>query len=300
MDTLSKSKAGNIKVVLVEPHRQIRAAIRYSLHEQGFENIREISDVKELHEVLEASDVDLLISAVSDKRTIPGAQSLETIRKIRRQECGKNPFVVTIALASESSETIIMSAMEAGFDDIILKPFSSDMLIKKIQRLMSDRHPFVVTPDYVGPDRRNDVARKTSCTIIEVPNPLRAIMVEGASRQSLKTRLQNQADQIRLTQVHATSKMVLPLIGRVMPYYLDDKICPEGVQMFKELKRLAAIALSIVSPRDSGAKEVMFHGLIDTVTDILDRCDGTPNLKEFENLRGIESLLHQSIGEASA
>src|SRR3546814_1821103 len=64
------------------------------------------------------------------------------------------------------------------FRSLLVKPLSTRIILDRIETVALHRKPFVVTSDYIGPDRRKAVARRDSnVPLIEVPNPLREKML---------------------------------------------------------------------------------------------------------------------------
>ena len=96
---------------------------------------------------------------------------------MRAGDVGKNPFVVIMATAWKRSDEIIREAIDAGVDDLLIQPLSSDRVIDRIGYQVRARKQFIVTTDYIGPDRRNDVQReqdtKDGFEAMDVPNTLR-------------------------------------------------------------------------------------------------------------------------------
>ena len=65
--------------------------------------------------------------------------------------------------------------MNSGPDDLLLIPFAPDQIMSRLKILVERRKPFVVTHDYIGPDRRTAPRPgTTSATQFQVPNPARA------------------------------------------------------------------------------------------------------------------------------
>jgi len=64
-----------------------------------------------------------------------------------------------------------------------VKPLSPAQVFDRIRVLINNRKPFVVTSDYIGPDRRKDAARGSEIPTIDVPNTLRS-KVKGESLDS--------------------------------------------------------------------------------------------------------------------
>src|SRR3546814_18089900 len=63
------------------------------------------------------------------------------------------------------------------FRSLLVKPLSTRIILDRIETVALHRKPFVVTSDYIGPDRRTAVARRDSnVPLIEVPHPPREKM----------------------------------------------------------------------------------------------------------------------------
>jgi DNA-binding response OmpR family regulator len=56
-------------------------------------------------------------------------------RRIRHHEIGSNPFIVIITLALEPEKEEIMRIIDSGSDDLLLKPITAGMLVKRVKYL---------------------------------------------------------------------------------------------------------------------------------------------------------------------
>ena len=63
--------------------------------------------------------------------------------------------------------------VNSGADLLVAAPISPSVILDRIDSLINNRKPFVVTNDYVGPDRRYQQDRDSDIEQIEVPNTLR-------------------------------------------------------------------------------------------------------------------------------
>ena len=80
-----------------------------------------------------------------------------------RAAAGYNPFIVIIVTAWEKSTGLINRVVNSGADDLLLRPFSTALLGQRIEAHIERRKGFVITTDYVGPDRRKDASRAVQC-----------------------------------------------------------------------------------------------------------------------------------------
>ncbi len=96
------------------------------------------------------------------------------VRGIRKNEIGMNPFVSIVLTTWVASVTGVQKALASGADDVVIKPFSANLIISRINLLIGRRKPFVFTEEYTGPVRRETQDRLAVMAPVEVPNSLRA------------------------------------------------------------------------------------------------------------------------------
>ncbi|HIJ62853.1 MAG TPA: response regulator transcription factor [Rhodospirillaceae bacterium] len=180
---------GTVVVAVANP--VIRRALIDSFRQSGADEVLDPTDWKALAEILAAKAVVLMV--VDD--TLSQRPTADLIRKIRQGELHAHPFPLIIMLANEREEHQLRALIDCGPDAIVLTPISIADLFSKIDMLASGRKPFVITRDYVGPDRRKAPREGAGePKIISPPNPL-ARGVDGAtfqkalkeSQSSLKT-----------------------------------------------------------------------------------------------------------------
>ena len=68
---------------------------------------------------------------------------------------------------------MINRVVSSGADDLLLRPFSTAVLGSRIESHIERRKGFVITTDYVGPDRRKDTSRPSNVDLFEPPNSLK-------------------------------------------------------------------------------------------------------------------------------
>jgi hypothetical protein len=79
--------------------------------------------------------------------------------------------------------------INSGADDLLLRPFSTAQLAQRIETHIERRKGFVVTSDYVGPDRRKDSSRPSNVELFEPPNSLKMKAKERLSAERVVRRL---------------------------------------------------------------------------------------------------------------
>lgn len=161
-------------VCLFDPvHVNLRTT-RYALHEIGFRDIDSHSSMKEFERALRERNPAMVVAECA----APGVDIMPMIRKIRQGQAMPNPFTTIILTSWIRDGAHVRRAISSGADDVIIRPFSTSFAEERIKTLIKGRKPFVVTSDYIGPDRRADSNRPSDAPVVRVPNTLQAT-VEG-------------------------------------------------------------------------------------------------------------------------
>lgn len=245
----------NVVVVLAEPYGQMRRALRGVMMSEGFRNVSDIGDVETLRQSINDPMPDVLVVDIN----LPGGPDCtDLIRDIRGDKLGRNPFVPIIGTTWEADRERVKKAVDAGIDDLLVKPVAPGTVIERIEILARNRKPFVVTSDYIGPDRRKpEVRRSDSAPTFEVPNSLK-LRAEGkqidmnawalAKRQSLEAlnlqRLKAAAFQVsflavQIIQIMAalrTDQKAKPLLERLI--LIENDLSTRAGSSYVELKPL--------------------------------------------------------------
>jgi hypothetical protein len=87
--------------------------------------------------------------------------------------------------------------VSSGADDLLLRPFSTAVLGSRIEAHIERRKGFVITTDYVGPDRRGDAVRPGGTELFDPPNSLRMKAREKLSDDAIVRRLEGELKQAR-------------------------------------------------------------------------------------------------------
>lgn len=167
MRPVKRNYIGTVVVAIANP--MIRRALIDAFHQNGAEDILDVTDWDALAEILAAKAMVVLI--VDD--SLSGRPTAELIRKIRHGELHDHPFPLIIMLANTREEHQLRALIDCGPDAIVLTPISISDLFSKIDLLAAGRKPFVITRDYVGPDRRKAPREGAGQPVIfSPPNPL--------------------------------------------------------------------------------------------------------------------------------
>ena len=166
MLTLDKAK-----VLQFDAQADSRVLLEKTLIQMGFQSIGSSENEVQFSEKLEQDKPDLVFVDIDADR----AGAFKTIRAIRNGGMGGNPFVVIVALTGKPALETVEAALQAGSDDMVVKPVTVEALRQRITNQIEDRKDFIATDDYVGPDRRPEDREPSDDELaaIEAPNSLR-------------------------------------------------------------------------------------------------------------------------------
>jgi DNA-binding response OmpR family regulator len=157
------------EALVYDPVAANRMATRAVLYTLGFRKIETVGTLKAFGDHLRRRPPDLAMCEVQGA----DAELCAMIQALRQGGESCNPFIVIVATAWEKSADLIARVVNSGADDLLLRPFSTALLGSRIETHIQRRKGFVVTTDYVGPDRRRDQTRPSNVDLFEPPNSLR-------------------------------------------------------------------------------------------------------------------------------
>lgn len=151
-----------------DPDENSRRELRQILNHAGIKQVSSHANLANLSTLMGVGQVMPDLVMLSDDLD---PKVFDFIRDIRHNKIGANPFVVIITMVPPDHTESVRRAMAAGTDDIVVKPAKEEQLLQRLKRVMVNREAFIVTADYVGPDRRGK-NRPTAIRRISVLNTL--------------------------------------------------------------------------------------------------------------------------------
>jgi DNA-binding response OmpR family regulator len=267
---------GTADVLLFDGSPPHRGTTRSALGMLGFKRIMATSDADEVAHSIAQRPYDVLIADLA----VEPERICKLVRDVRVGDMGPNPFLVVIFTAWALREDTLGRVMNSGADDILVRPYSVSFLAERVRTLVDARKGFVVTGDYVGPDRRKAAVRPPEAHLLDVPNTLRIKarpdeagvelkdmmgLVRDAQARLSELRLQGTALQMRLlshfalkaaTEGASLDKYVAPMSA--FSRLLYDKL---------HESRDHALAGAVTSILDSVACVMQGEGVIEALTE---------------------------------
>src|SRR5580692_3325713 len=183
----------NARTLVYDPVGANRNATRMALYTLGFRHIETAATLESFAEQIIFSPPDL---AICEAHGVDN-DLCALIQRLRQGETGENPFVVIIVTAWDNSNTLVGRVVNSGADDLILRPFSVAQLSQRIRTHVERRKGFVVTSDYIGPDRRRNADRPSDVELFQPPNSLKMKVQENLTADAAAKRLESELAAVR-------------------------------------------------------------------------------------------------------
>lgn len=201
-DYREKINFGNIRFLLGDPNPQARQGIKGGLHMQGFREIDDVNSATDFATRVAASNYDLIL--MDSGMGIDVVAS--TIDKIRHGKTATSPYAVIFGVVDQPDPKTLEALANAGLDDVLVKPIALGNIIDRVEKRVKARKAFVVTMDYVGPDRRVSLRPGAEqIPLVDVPNPLsfKALPNQDARAYSDKVEKANTRIEMLKIERHA-------------------------------------------------------------------------------------------------
>jgi two-component system chemotaxis response regulator CheY len=121
----------DMKFLVVDDFSTMRRIIKSVLNELGYSNVTEADDGSTALPLLRDGDFDFLIADWN----MPGMPGLELLKAVRANE--KLAKLPVLMLTAEAKRDQIVAAAQAGVSGYIIKPFTADVLKKKLTTILN-------------------------------------------------------------------------------------------------------------------------------------------------------------------
>jgi two-component system chemotaxis response regulator CheY len=120
-----------MKILVVDDSSTMRRIIMNTLKSLGYEDIIQAADGVEAWEALQQNpDIGLVMTDWN----MPNMNGLELVKKIRADERYKNLPIIMVT--TEGGKKEVITALKAGVNNYIVKPFNKQILQKKLEEVI--------------------------------------------------------------------------------------------------------------------------------------------------------------------
>jgi two-component system chemotaxis response regulator CheY len=120
-----------MKFLVVDDSSTMRRIIKNILTRLGYKDVVECEDGKQGWKVLEENnDIDVLITDWN----MPNMSGLELVKRVRAKSKYKDMPILMVT--TEDGKTEVITALKAGVNNYIVKPFTPPILKKKLEAVL--------------------------------------------------------------------------------------------------------------------------------------------------------------------
>ncbi len=219
-----KDKLGDIDLYLGEPNEQVRESMRAMMRGEGYRRTRTFSRIDDLLNAIKEAPPDILIAADDlDPRMF------DVIRDVRHFKVGRNPFILITLMVKAENDDVVKKAILAGADDVMIKPVAPGKLLERVAHMTMNRSQFIVTTDYVGPERRKPNAdRPSKIRLLNVVNTFKA-KVEGnrMSQAELSRAVEENMNEVMAARLDSHGLKLGWICNLILKAYEEKRIDKE-------------------------------------------------------------------------
>jgi len=190
---MGKLSFDGVDVLIYDPVSANRTTTRAAMYSLGFRKTETVSTLEDFISALQNNPPDI---ALCEAQGATG-ELCALIQQMRQGGTGHNPFLVIIVTAWEKNTSLINQVVSSGADDLLLRPFSTTLLGQRIEAHVDRRKGFVITSEYVGPDRRKDLQRDSNVELFEPPNSLKMKAKDRLSGEVIARKLETELKAAR-------------------------------------------------------------------------------------------------------
>jgi len=138
------------RILIADPDVHMARVLKVMLEGMGFSDIQMTADGQEALNMVKKTPFDILIAEWNFEKL----GNLELINRIRRDDHSPNRALPIVTLTGRAEVADVMMARDCGTTEYVVKPFSAGSVYARLERLVDYPRDFVVSPGYVGPERR--------------------------------------------------------------------------------------------------------------------------------------------------
>lgn len=143
-------KLVGLAYMVADGNRYVRSTIKDALHGMGIRAIVEMDSAEEALGYVEKHAIDAILVGYE----MAGMSGAEFAWRLRRNGDARLQQTPVIMISEHADESHVRKAINAGVNEFLPRPFSRTDLFARIRRSVLSPKPFIVSANYIGPDRR--------------------------------------------------------------------------------------------------------------------------------------------------
>ena len=293
MAVLDRENLKKAAVYIGEVNFHERNKLRDMFLAQGLKQVVCHANLAGLRDLIAEVPPDLLV--IGDNFD-PGIFDL--VRDIRFQRLGENPFMLISMLVSPHRREALDQAIEAGVDDIIIKPVAADRVQERLRLVTFHRRPFIAVDGYVGPERKMEDRASGVRRFPVVNTLLEKVSGREMDKLALKAAVEGSLQKVLQAQLDSQSFRLGEVCERLVQAY-DTQMIGEEVQ--SDLLTLADVlrdASAVAEKLKDTSLSQLCLSLATNVTGIADHYDD-PSSAEIDLIRKVTAAFRMAMKPAN-
>ena len=144
------SRLSRVEVLIVDNDVEIASLVRDVMRYVGFEKIGHVRNAASALKYMRDHNPDLIIT---DWQRVEGTD-YHLVEYIRNHVDSPNPYIPIIMFTGKAEKQDVQLARDHGVTEFLVKPFSPKRLFERLVMVIENPRSFIVSPGYLGPDRR--------------------------------------------------------------------------------------------------------------------------------------------------
>ena len=255
-------------VILAESPGEVRAAFLATLKDIGIETVEIVYKGKDLVSHLVSGAPDLLVVNYN----FSNGEGEKIVRDLRMDRLGNsaNPFMPVVMTSWDNGDGPVKAALSTGADDLLIFPLPMGTLRKRVELLAQSRKPFIVTSDYIGPERRKDPDRTSEIPYFEPPNTLgQKLRGDPINLTETRQTIDHLRREVSAEKMRRDAFQVAFLARLLAEDYEKGATYSE---LENRLSRISSVAEQILA-RATPEQADSLTPMIETLTDTISICD---------------------------
>lgn len=294
MANLDRENLKKATVYIGETNYYERNKLRDMFLAQGLKQVVCHATIDSLRGLITEVPPDLLVLADNFDAGI-----YNLVRDIRFQRLGDNPFMLISMLVSANRREALDLAIEAGVDDIIIKPVAADRIQERLKLVTFHRRPFIAVEGYVGPERKAEDRAAGVKRFPVINTLLEKVNGRDMDKLALKAAVEGSLQKVLQAQLDSQSFRLGEVCERLVQAY-DTQMIGEEVQT--DLHTLAGVLRDASKVADK-LKDVQLSqlclSLATNVDGIADHYD-EPSSVEIDLIRKVTAAFSMAMKSPSA
>lgn len=293
MAILDRENLKKATVYIGETNYYERNKLRDMFLAQGLKQVVCHSTMTSMRNLIVEVPPDLLVLADNFDPTV-----YDLVRDIRFQRLGENPFMLISMLVSPHRREALDLAIEAGVDDIIIKPVSPERVQERMKLVTFHRRPFIATDGYVGPERKNE-DRPSGVRRFPVVNTLlEKVNGRDMDKFALKSAVEGSLQKVLQAQLDSQSFRLGEVCERLVQAYDNAAITAEVQADLMTLADVLRDASGVAEKLKDTSLSQLCNSLAKNVDGIADHYDD-PTSAEIDLIRKITQAFKMAMKPAN-